>query len=148
MLRVTVSSVSPGSEQGVARELTSSINIQRLLSGRRMRPDQRMFILDRLPPDHASPLARESRLFKPTMHGRQAMQPLLQALTQPVIRLDLACKQRVTANLGRVKDIQERNPRRLFLIADIGVPGYAAVAAREEGLEVRSAWCGEPMDDV
>ena len=113
-----------------------------------MRPHQRMFILHRLPPHHPSPLPRESRLLKATMHRLQAMQALLQALTQAIIRLDLARKQGIPTNLGAIKQIQKRNPGGLFLIRHIRVPGHAAVAAREEGLEVRRAGRRETVHDV
>ena len=64
------------------------------------------------------------------------MQPLLQILTKPIIRLDLARKQRIASHLWVIKDIQEGGPRGLCFIRNIRVPGDAGIAVREEGFEI------------
>jgi hypothetical protein len=64
------------------------------------------------------------------------MQPLLQILTKPIIRLNLVRKQRITSHLRGIKDIQERGSRGLGFIRNVRVPGDAGIAVREEGFEI------------
>jgi hypothetical protein len=64
------------------------------------------------------------------------MQPLLQILAKPIIRLNLARKQRITSHLRGIKDIQEGGSRGLGFIRNVRVPGDAGIAVCEEGFEI------------
>ena len=65
------------------------------------------------------------------MYGLQPMQPLLKLRAQPPIRLGHIRKQRVPTRLGPIQHVQKRRPRRLLLVADVGVPGGAVRAVLE-----------------
>jgi hypothetical protein len=77
------------------------------------------------------------------------MQPLFNILAQTIICLNLASKYCVSADLWTVKDIQERDPRWLRLVADIRVPAHTTVSASEEASKVICVACfGISVHDV
>ena len=62
------------------------------------------------------------RLFDGTMHGPQSLKAFLERLAEPIICLDLAREEGVTAEFRLLEDEKERSARWLLLVRDVRVP--------------------------
>jgi hypothetical protein len=130
-------------------QLTALVHKKRLLPSRRMSPHNRMLIFHWLPPHNPLLIPTKLRLLEPTMYSLQPMQPLLQRLTEPIVRLDLVREYRVTgAIIGRVENVQESRSGRLGLVCHVAVERDAAVAACEEGVEFGRSGGAVSVNDV
>lgn len=93
-----------------------------------------MHARDGLPPLDAASLQRGIDLLDSRVHGLQPVQPLLERLAQPLVRLDGIRKHGVATGGRHIKCVQEGGARRLLLVRDVRVPRDGARALREERL--------------
>lgn len=126
--------------------LTLRVDVKRLLSSGRVRPDNRVLVDHRIAPLDAAPRSRGVDLLDAGVRGLQAVQPLLEQRAEAVVRLDGVDEERVAPGLGLVEDVQERGSGRLLLVRHVRVPRDRARARGEEFL--RAAVSGAAMHEV
>jgi len=139
MLRVTLKIISFCSPFR-SYQLTSRIDIKRLLASRRMSSDDRVLILHWLPPYNSTTISAELRLLKSRVHRLQSVQPLLQRLRQTIVRLHLAGKQGIAADLRRVEKSQKCYSRGLSFVGNIGMPAHSTGAVSKERVDLAASW--------
>jgi hypothetical protein len=94
---------------------------------------------DWLAANDAAALVAELGLLNTRVDGLEAVEALLEGGRKAVVGLDLVDEGGVATGLGGVKDVEEGGSRGLRLVGDVRVPGYAAVAAGEEVVQLALA---------
>ena len=141
MSRVTVSLVvssnSSETQCCAGSSLTLRVHIDGFLAGNWVRPDDGVLIDYWLAPLDASPRGGGIDLLDARVRGLQAVQSLLEQRAEPVVRLDGVHKERISAGLGLIEDIQEGRSGRLLLVRHVRVPRDGACPLLEELLSTR-----------
>lgn len=109
------------------------VDIQRLLARNRMRPDQRMDVLDRLAAHTAAALKAQGSLFDGRVLDEEAMEALLEGGRETGVRFGHVAEDGVAAGGGAFEDVEEGRPGGLGFVGDVGVPGGGGGAVGEEG---------------
>lgn len=99
----------------------------------------RVLVGDRLATHDAAALVAELGLFDARVDGLEAVEALLEGGREAVVGFNLVDEGGVAAGLGGVEDVEEGRSGGLGLIGDVRVPGYAAVAAGEEVVQLALA---------
>lgn len=124
----------------------AGVDVQRLLASSGVRAHDWVLVGDRLATDDAAALVAELGLLDTGVDGLEAVQALLEGRREAVVGLDLVDEGGVAAGLGGVEDVEEGGSGGLRLVGDVRVPGYAAVAAGEEVVEL--AFAADAVDEV
>lgn len=113
--------------------LTLGVDVERLVAGGRMRPDNGMLVDDGVAPLDAAPGSSGVDLLDARVRGLEAVETLLEERAQTLVGRGGVDEERVTARVRPVEDVEERGAGGLPLVRDVRVPGDGAGPRLEEG---------------
>jgi hypothetical protein len=107
------------SEHGDGGMLTLGVDVERLVAGGRMRPDNGVLVDDRVAPLDAAAGCGGVDLLDARVRGLETVETLLEERAQALVGRDGVDEERVTARVGPVEDVEERGAGRLLLVRDV-----------------------------
>lgn len=113
--------------------LTLGVDVERLVAGGRMSPDNGVLVDDRVAPLDAAAGSSGVDLLDARVRGLETMETLLEERAQTLVGRDGVDEERVTARVRPVEDVEERGAGGLPLVRDVRVPGDGAGPRLEEG---------------